>query len=842
MSSGVGSDLMAPAERSAAALQTNAAQIHRALAQMGTGSIFNHPIPQDRDGANWELDPLPLSINALEWESVSRALEQRATVLRLLLEDLFGPQRLLAGGHLPTLAILAHEEYLRCCVGIGSPGSSNLVLYSSDVARSIDGEFLVLADRTQMPWGIGHALQNREVMARVNPEAMEQHRVAPLESWLGICRTALGALAPPQVAQPRIVMMTPGTSVSAHSEHAFLARKLGFTLVEPGDLTVRGAKVWLKSVAGLEPVHVILRLVASPDCDPLELGFDSTAGVAGLVEACRRGNVAVANPLGSGLGECAALLPYIPSLTRTLLGEDPRIQSPPTWWCGESSSRSHVLAHLDSLLIRSHHRINGRHTLFGRLLCAEQREELARRITAEPHLFVGQQEVDIAPTPSFDSASAGTGTPTGTVVGRPTISRAFLVRDHDGYHCLEGGLTLTGAQPEAITFGTFSLSKDTWITQSHSALEHPTLALGTTLAPIDLRSSLASRAAESMFWIGRNLERSRCMIRLVGAVGLLNETRHDLRQDHPWPWTWNVDRLLNSMAGLGWLPTPAPPDPPTTAELLNAALVDRSRERSLSTSLHFLLHNAASVRELFSSDSWRFLGQVSDYLLSLATAGPEEAGEIAASCAGPLLALSGVVNDSMVREPGWQFLDIGRRVEVASLVITTIATVLVDDLPRDMEAPLFETILVTWDGLGAYRRRYRSDIDAALLIDLLVTDSSNPRSVRSQLEALAIDIESLPGASPLTRDLLDKTRGLSSLIEASSPDSLAAAGALGRREALEILTDSARETLAAIATEIDLRYFVHVRPTTIFGGSSAPGSGESIDDLAARPGVRGEHG
>ena len=167
---------------------------------------------------------------------------------------------------------------------------------------------------------------------------------------------------------------------------------------------------------------------------------------------------------------------------------------------------------------------------------------------------------------------------------------------------------------------------------------------------------------------------------------------------------------------------------------------------------------------------------------------------------------------------------------------------LVDDLPRDMEAPLFETILVTWDGLGAYRRRYRSDIDAALLIDLLVTDSSNPRSVRSQLEALAINIESLPGASPLTRDLLDKTRGLSSLIEASSPDSLAAAGALGRREALEILTDSARETLAAIATEIDLRYFVHVRPTTIFGGSSAPVSGESIDDLAARPGVRGEQG
>jgi uncharacterized circularly permuted ATP-grasp superfamily protein len=294
-------------------------------------------------------------------------------------------------------------------------------------------------------------------MARVSPESLQESDVLPIEEWLAACRTALGSLAPPEVPQPRIVMMTPGASVAAHAEHAYLARTLGFTLVEPSDLTVRDAKVWLKSVAGLEPVHVILRLVPSPDCDPLELGLDSVRGVPGLVEACRRDNVAVANPLGSGVGECAALLPFMARLTRTLLGEDPMIETAPTWWCGEPLGRAHVLANLDRLLIRSHDAVGGRHTRFGRLLTRSERDELTRQIDAAPHRFVGQEEVDIAPQPSL----SGDGP-----VDRPTISRAFLVRDDDGYRCMAGGLTLTDDDAEAITFAAYRMSKDTWVTGS----------------------------------------------------------------------------------------------------------------------------------------------------------------------------------------------------------------------------------------------------------------------------------------------------------------------------------------------------------------------------------------
>jgi uncharacterized circularly permuted ATP-grasp superfamily protein len=266
----------------------------------------------------------------------------------------------------------------------------------------------------------------------------------PIDEWLATCRTALGELSPPDVELPRIVMMTPGRSAPTHAEHAYLARALGFTLVAPSDLTVRDARVFLRSDAGPEPVHVIMRLVPSPDCDPLELGVDSVAGVAGLVEACRRDNVAVANPLGSGVGECAALLPFMGRLTRTLLGEDPLIDSAPTWWCGEPTGRSHVLANLDRLLIRPHDAVDERHTRFGRLMSTEARAELAARIDAAPHRYVGQEEVDIAVRPSVREHG---------VVKRPTISRAFLVRDRDGYRCMAGALTRTDDRAEALRTG-----------------------------------------------------------------------------------------------------------------------------------------------------------------------------------------------------------------------------------------------------------------------------------------------------------------------------------------------------------------------------------------------------
>ncbi|MEI2654149.1 MAG: circularly permuted type 2 ATP-grasp protein [Microthrixaceae bacterium] len=623
-------------------------------------------------------------------------------------------------------------------------------------------------------------------------------------------RSALGALAPADIEQPRIVMMTPGASVRTHTEHAYLARTMGFTLVEPSDLTVRDAKVWLKSVAGLEPVHVILRLVPSPDCDPLELWTDSVLGVAGLVEACRRQNVAVANPLGSGVGECAALLPFMPRLTRTLLGEEPLIESAPTWWCGEPTGLSHVLVNLDTLLIRSRDPVAGRHTRFGRLLSASEREELAAQITADPSQFVGQEEVDIATRPSFD---------TDRVVDRPTITRAFMVRDHDGYRCMEGGLTLTHDRAESITFNNHLISKDTWVTSpTHVPSHDPVVRPSAGLAPIDLRSSITSRAAESMFWIGRNLERSHAAIRLVRAVSLMNETRYDLKDDSDWTWSWTVDRLVNAVVGVPW-PPPEDADStpePTTAELLTGALVDRSRVRSLSTSLYFLMQNAASVRELFSADSWRLLSQISGHHAQLGADDPEAAAERAYATVTPLLALSGVISDSMVRDPGWRFLDIGRRIDAASLVATTLGAALVDDPPSHLASPFLDAILNTWDGLIAYRRRYRSDVDPALLIDLLVTDQSNPRSVRSQLSALIVDLEELPGAATRRAEIVDTVRMLAALVDATTPEALAAVDDHGRRPALALATDSIGATLGAVATEIDLTYFVQLPPTSLF--------------------------
>jgi len=781
-------------------LRESAAQIQRILDDYGNAFDFH-----DQSQPGWRLDPIPFVVDSTEWDKMGRGLVQRAKVLELVLDDLFGPQRLLAGGHLPTKAILTHREYLRECVGIASPGDHRLVLYAADVARSKSGTFTVLADRTQMPSGIGNAVQNREVMARVGPESLHESGVLPIADWLATCRSALGSLAPPEIDQPRIVMMTPGPSYRSHPEHAYLARTLGFTLVEPSDLTVREARVWLKSVSELEPVHVIMRLVRSDDCDPLELRAGSMVGVAGLVEACRRGNVAIANPLGSGVAQAAALLPFIPRLTRTLLGEEPLIDSSPTWWCGDPASMSHVLSNLDSLVIRSRERIDGRHASFGRLLSTDELDGFRRRIIAEPHHFVGQEEVEIDEQPSFDTPN---------VVERPTISRAFLVREDDGYRCMKGGLTLTADRAERITFSEHLTSKDTWVTAAEPVAALPPAPVP-QLAPVDLRASITSRAAESMFWIGRNLERSHTAIRLVRAVSLMSETRHDLKVENVWRWSWTVDRVINAVVGHGWLPTPVPP-PPSTAELLTDALVDRGRVRSLSTSLHFLLSNAASVRELFSADSWRLLSQISDLHVKLSCGERDTASELAYSTVTPLLALSSLVSDSMVRDPGWRFLDIGRRIEGATLVATTLGAALVDPTPAELAAPFHEAILNSWDGLVAYRRRYRSDIDPALLVDLLVTDISNPRSIRSQLTALSLDLEEVPGSADRQAEMLLTVRTLEALIDATTAEALVVTDANGRRPALAVLTDSVTATLSAVASEIELTYFAHIRATNLF--------------------------
>ncbi len=308
-----------------------------------TYNVYSDPLGANRP---WQIDLVPFLIEAAEWRTIEAGVVQRAELLSRLLQDLYRDQHLIKEGHFPPALLYANPAFLRPLVGVAVPDHGYLHMMAVDLARSPNGRWWVLANRTQAPSGSGYALENRLIVSDVLPDLFRNSNVLRLASFFRAQRDALASLSPRE--NPRIVLLTPGRFNETYFEHSYLAKYLNFTLVEGHDLTVRDRCVFLKTVAGLEQVDVILRRVDDNFCDPLELRGDSLLGVSGLVEAIAARNVQVANALGSGLVETAAVMPFLPGLARHLLGQELLLPSVATWWCGQPSALDRVIDNLDS--------------------------------------------------------------------------------------------------------------------------------------------------------------------------------------------------------------------------------------------------------------------------------------------------------------------------------------------------------------------------------------------------------------------------------------------------------------------------------------------------------------
>src|SRR5579859_1240019 len=333
------------------------AELHRRRAEAGSllddqGVTYNFKDAPPGGVTRWKLDPVPVVVTSEEWARTESAVVQRAELLNLVLTDLYGPRRLVGRGLLPPEVVYGHPGFLRACAQVRIPGAQQLFTLAVDVARDRDGSSWVLADRAQAPSGAGYALANRVVTSRVFPSVYRDSQVHRLAPFFRALRAGLEAVAPPSAEEPRIVVLSPGPRSETAFEHAFLSATLGYSLVEGADLTTRRDRVWVRSLGRLEAVDVILRRVDASFCDPLELRPDSRLGVPGLIEACRQGNVSVVNTLGSGLLENPGLLPFLPQLALHLLGEPLALPAVPTWWCGDTAGRSHVLANLPRLVMK----------------------------------------------------------------------------------------------------------------------------------------------------------------------------------------------------------------------------------------------------------------------------------------------------------------------------------------------------------------------------------------------------------------------------------------------------------------------------------------------------------
>jgi uncharacterized circularly permuted ATP-grasp superfamily protein len=284
-----------------------------------TYNIYGDPAGLNRP---WTLDIIPFLVSQEEWPVIEAGLLQRARLLDLILADIYGERRLIRNGILPVDVVYNHAGFLRQCSGIRLPGAHHLVLYAADLARSKDGRIWVVNDRTQAPSGSGYALENRTAMTRVMPELFEGLQVRHLSPYFHALRNGLNDIAPHGRPNPRIVILTPGSSNETYFEHSYLSSYLGLTLVQGNDLIVKDNHVWLKTMGGLERVDVILRRMDDIYCDPLELKEDSQLGVPGLLQAVRSGNVSIANPIGSGILENPGLMPFLQPIARYFLSED----------------------------------------------------------------------------------------------------------------------------------------------------------------------------------------------------------------------------------------------------------------------------------------------------------------------------------------------------------------------------------------------------------------------------------------------------------------------------------------------------------------------------------------
>jgi len=776
-----------------------------------TYNVYGDPRNTDRP---WPLDPLPFVIDESEWVAIEAAVRQRATLLNALLADLYGPQRLLRKDLFPPELIFRHPGFLRPCCNVPVPGDIYLHHYSADLARSPDGQWWVIADRTQAPSGAGYALENRLVSQRVLPDVFRAAHVRRLADFFKSYREALRGLVQHHHDNPRVVLLTPGPYNETYFEHAFLARYLGYTLVEGGDLTVRDNSVFLKTLGGLLPVDLIMRRQDDSYCDPLELREDSVLGVPGLVQAVRAGNVAIVNALGSGLLESPAPAAFLPSLCKHLLSEELKMPTVATWWCGEEEPLSYVLENLARLVIKPTFQGSHRLPIFGAKLSAAERERLREEILQAPADYVAQEQVSLSTVPVWQEG--------GGLTPRHLVLRVYVVASEGSYAVMPGGLSRITSSLDSLVASMQhgGGSKDTWVLSSGAVPQTTLLTGGSTSLEVSRATfDLPSRVADNLFWLGRYAERVESAVRVARAILVR------LYQESDPANAAGLEAGIRIMVALGHLPTkliagnngsaPDNRDAVIEREML-AVIFDSEEKSSLGWMLNQLRRVAWLLRDRFSADAWRILNRFDKQFASPPPIEPLRMGRALSLLDDAIMTLSafsGLVMESMTRGDGWRFLDIGRRLERAVQMIEMLRHGL-GPRSRD-EGGELQTLLEIADSSLTYRSRYLTSMQADLVLDLLLLDEANPRSAAFQLARLREHVEELPDRSADARRSARwrVVAGLISSVQLADAQELIRPGEKGDWDSLERLLGGLAAGLRALSEALARDYFEHTIPS-----------------------------
>ncbi|MEY4727050.1 MAG: hypothetical protein RLZ36_1677 [Pseudomonadota bacterium] len=720
------------------------------------GITYNVYANQGNPQRPWSLDLFPLILTPESWQHIETGVKQRASLLEHIMTDVYGAQQLIREAMIPPALVHGHPDYLRAMHGVAPVGGTHLHIAAFDLARGPDGQWAVVAQRTQAPSGLGYLLENRLLISRQFPQAFEAMHIQRLASSYRLWVESLKAHSP-EGANAHVALLTPGPYNETYFEHTYLARYLGLTLVEGHDLTVRDERVYLRTLRGLEPVHVLIKRVDDAFLDPLELRPDSSLGVPGLLQAVRAGNVVLANTPGSAFLESPALLGFLPALSKKLLGEALHLPGIDSWWCGEQAALASVLPQIEHMVIKPTYAKSTLHGTFdatlGRSLTQAQRDEWVGRITRQPERYTLQAYAPLSQMPTWKNASEG-------VVPRSVMLRVFALRNGtdqgaDAWRVLPGGLArLTGANADIASMQRGGSSADVWV-QTHADVDRSSLLPQYhSAAEFKHRERrVTSRSGENLYWLGRYTERSENMVRLVRLCfeALNSETpaSHNL-----WAWLQQMAQR-EGLVPEGLPATHSTGDTKTTTQMgsrrrvferaLIAGLNEGKHSTSVGYNLRALQQAASSLRERLSTELWNaIVNCVHQFNTDCAHAGTPgkfsavQAMQALDTASAALAGITGGQTDRMTRDDGWQLLSIGRHVErlgfLSSALELAVEVGVFDSTAEDSQTTQdntshFAALLSLFDSTITFHAQYPQSRELAPLINLLVQDDENPRSL-----------------------------------------------------------------------------------------------------------------
>jgi len=752
----------------------------------------------------WSLDLFPLIVSPQSWQQIETGVLQRVKLLDRIMSDVYGSQQLLERNLLPPALVQGHPGYLRAMHGVKPAGGMHLHIAAFDLARDPDGSWWVVSQRTQAPSGLGYLLENRLIISRLFPEAFRGLKVQRLAATYRALVEGLRSMCPAQ-GEPRIVLLTPGPYNETYFEHAYLARYLGLTLVEGSDLTVRDQRLYLKTLEGLEPVHGMLKRLDDEFLDPLELRSDSHLGVPGLLQVIRAGNVLVANAPGSAFLESTAMLGFLPALSRHLLGEELQLPSLATWWCGERAALQAVLPQLATSVIKPTYVATGAGAVLGKSLSRRELDEWAGRIVREPDEHTIQAWLPLAQMPTWKQ-----GPDRDRIMPRSFMLRVLAVSDGpQSWRVLPGGLTrIASATLEIASMQRGGSSADTWVLTEGEVDATSLLHFDQPAVEIGHRGrSVSSRAAENLFWLGRYTERTENSTRLARlALECLNGEDQSSQPLLAW---------LSEMAVANTLVLRAVP-PATQARRvfersLIAALGDAENAASVGFNLSALRSAASAVRERLSLEQWNVIVRAEhEFLRGCAICTEDgdfssvEALRVLETLSGHTAAMTGSQTDRMTRDNGWRLLSSGRHLERLGFLASALESAI--ETGALFHEGGFEAVVALFDSTITFHAQYQQRHDIPALLDLLVLDRDNPRSLGWVAQTLRGRLAKLVGGAP--GEIAD--------IVLAVPDpeqwSLAAMcerDAQGRYEALLELLRNCADSAYKLSDALGARYFTH---------------------------------